>query len=422
MVLTYFYGHCSRRTIFNKVCKGNYFKAYMIYRKLKATGLFTGHMILDESSVLIISAEGEVLDLLRTDEAGEGVETYQGILSPGLVNCHCHLELSHLKGLVPERTGLVDFVFTIITQRHFPEAEIYEAISRAEDDMLTNGIVATGDICNNLLTIPQKQRQRLSYYNFVEVSGWLPQLAEPRFQKSLSYYEDFGQLPMAGNHRSLSPHAPYSVSNELWDLIRPHFKKKTITIHNQETVWEDELFRYGTGDANRMYRMMKFENPSFRPSGKSSLQTYLPLMKESKIILLVHNTYTSREDVKWAKANTVGQQLFFCLCPNANLYIENNLPPIELFREQQCRLVLGTDSLASNYGLDILEEIKTIQRQYPRVPLEEMLQWATLNGAEALQLDGNLGSFDKGKKPGVVLIENTDGRRLTEASRVTRLI
>ena len=118
----------------------------------------------------------------------------------------------------------------------------------------------------------------------------------------------------------------------------------------------------------------------------------------------------------------MGQQLFFCLCPNANLYIENSLPPIELFREQQCKLVLGTDSLASNHGLDILDEIRTIQRQYPQVPLEEMLKWATLNGAEALQLDRNLGSFDKGKKPGVILIENIDGMRLTELSRVRKLI
>ncbi|HMH32763.1 MAG TPA: hypothetical protein VK543_07020, partial [Puia sp.] len=203
----------------------------MIYRKLKATGLFTGHSMLNESAVLIISADGEVLDLLETDEAGEGVETFRGILCPGLVNCHCHLELSHLKGLIPEKTGLVDFVFTVITQRHFPETEIYDAISQAEDNMLANGVVAVGDICNNLLTIPQKQRQRLSYYNFVEVSGWMPQLAEARFQRSRSYYEVFEQLPIVGDQCSLSPHAPYSVSDELWDLMRPYFGKKTVTIH-----------------------------------------------------------------------------------------------------------------------------------------------------------------------------------------------
>src|ERR1700730_17099817 len=73
MLLTYFYGHCSRRTIINKVCKGNYFKAYMTYRKLKATGLFTGHTMLDESAVLIISVEGEVLDLLLAYESDEDV-------------------------------------------------------------------------------------------------------------------------------------------------------------------------------------------------------------------------------------------------------------------------------------------------------------------------------------------------------------
>jgi imidazolonepropionase-like amidohydrolase len=84
------------------------------------------------------------------------------------------------------------------------------------------------------------------------------------------------------------------------------------------------------------------------------------------------------------------------------------LPPLDLFRKNYCNIVLGTDSLASNWSLSILDEMKTIEKKFPQITLEEMLQWATSNGAKALGIDVQLGSFEKGKKPGVVLISEED--------------
>ena len=97
---------------------------------------------------------------------------------------------------------------------------------------------------------------------------------------------------------------------------------------------------------------------------------------------------------------------YWCVCINANLYIENALPPIELIRNNQCKIVLGTDSLASNDALSIVAEMKKIKQHFPSIPLSEILQWATLNGAAALQLEQALGSFEKGKTPGVVLLDD----------------
>lgn len=68
-------------------------------------------------------------------------------------------------------------------------------------------------------------------------------------------------------------------------------------------------------------------------------------------------------------------------------------------------MVLGTDSLASNRSLNILDEMKTIQKNFPEIPLDEILQWATSNGAKALQMDDKLGSFEKGKRAGVNLLD-----------------
>ncbi len=397
----------------------------MSYQKLNADHLFTGTEILDQDHVLITDEKGFIQDIIPAKDAGEDIQTFEGLLSPGFINCHCHLELSHMKGLIPERTGLVDFVFNIVTQRHFPEEEILDAITRAEDEMINNGIVAVGDICNNTLTIPQKSKQRLAYYNFIEVSGWLPQIAELRFNKSKEYYDAFSQLrtpdsglPTPGSRLSLAPHAPYSVSNELWELIAPYFQNKTSCIHNQETDFEDALFINGGGDFIRMYEMMKIDNSFFKPTGKSSLRSYLPKFKGAKNVLLVHDTFIKEADLSFIKflSEQEQQQFFCCLCVNANTYIENALPPVEMMRKQNINITIGTDSLASNWGLSILDELKRIRQHFSSVPISELLQWATINGAKALQLQQSLGSFEKGKKPGVVLIEGLKNGNIAEAS------
>jgi len=94
------------------------------------------------------------------------------------------------------------------------------------------------------------------------------------------------------------------------------------------------------------------------------------------------------------------------MCPNANLYINDQLPAIDLFIKHNCEIVLGTDSLASNHHLSILEEIKTIRERFPNIAADQLLQWATINGAKALQIDKLLGSFEPGKQPGVILCED----------------
>src|SRR5215467_14073007 len=117
----------------------------MNHRKFKADYIFTGEEMLEKNHVLITNGEGVVQDILPAELAGDDLEVFKGILCPGFVNSHCHLELSHLKGLVPEKTGLVDFVLTVVTKRHFAKEIVLDAIAQGEDEMLSNGIVAVGD-------------------------------------------------------------------------------------------------------------------------------------------------------------------------------------------------------------------------------------------------------------------------------------
>ena len=381
--------------------------------------------MLGSEHVLITDENGKVQEIIPFADAGDDIQQLNGVITPGFINCHCHLELSHMKGLIPEHTGLVDFVFKVVTERHFPDEEIADAIFKAEDEMLRNGIVAVGDICNNTSTLPQKLKNRLAYYNFIEVSGWVPSLAQTRFERSNEILNQFSvQLSAFSPQHTLVPHAPYSVSDKLWHLIAPSFLNHTTSIHNQETVFEDDLFLNGSGDFMRMYEMMKMDTSFFQPSGKSSLQSYFSKMRGAKNILLVHDTFTREEDLLFvSRESAVGSQdVYYCLCVNANQYIENALPPVDLLRRYNSDIVIGTDSLASNWSLSILDELKTLAKHFPTIPLHELLQWSTINGAKALQMDDRLGSFEKGKKPGVLVIEELENGRIHQGSKVKRLV
>lgn len=392
----------------------------MQYRKFKADYLFDGAQMLNSGHVLITDIKGKIVNIVTENEAGEGVEVLRGILSPGFINAHCHLELSHLKKIIPQKTGLVNFVIKVVSGRHFPDDDILNAIKNAEAGMLQEGIVAVGDICNNSLSLLQKEKKKLHYYNFIETSGWNPMVAQPRFEKSKAYYDEFIEK---GLKASIVPHAPYSVSGILWGKITPFFSGKVVTIHNQETKLEDQFFLKGAREFAKMYKMMKIDNSFYIPKKVRSLETYFKNFSKASSVILVHNTFTKQADVDYINQNRSPDQIIsFCLCANANLYIENRLPPAKMLMQNKCNIVVGTDSLASNQQLSILEELKTIAKKFSHITTETLLQWATINGAKALQMDGTLGSFEKGKKPGIVLITNATDKKFTQSSVAGKIL
>ncbi len=389
-----------------------------------------------QDQVLITDLKGVVADMVSEKEAGDSIEKLNGILSPGFINAHCHLELSHLKGHIPKHTGLIDFILKVVNERHlayrqagFDEAEIWVAIETAENVMLQNGIVAVGDICNNTLTIPQKNKGRLHYHNFIESGGFIPAFAKDRFEKSMLILNEYRTMandqPIGSFRRStINPHAPYSVSPEMFAMINDLPNNNLLTIHNQETDAENEFFEKGTGDFLRLYQQMGIDISFFKPTGKTSLQNWLPHFTKGQSIILVHNVSTSANDLLFEKLQTSNYKLqsFFCLCPNANLYISNTLPDVEMLMQHTENIVLGTDSLASNHELNIMAEIKILQQHFREIDLVTFLKWATSNGARALNMDTMLGSFEKGKQPGLVLIEGVNGLNVTTNTLAKRIL
>lgn len=390
---------------------GSYLSASRVY-PVSAPSLKNG--------VIALADDGTIIAVLTADEAEEqeirGIKYYDGVLVPGLINTHCHLELSHLAGKIAEHTGLPGFVQQVMQQREASSAEIEEAMIRADAEMYANGIVAVGDISNQAISRSVKLQSGLYYHTFVEAMGFNPVRAAEIIEKAGQVKDTFAPLKA-----TIVPHAPYSVSEALFKEIfhTSGAENDTVSIHNQETPDENAFFEQGTGHFLKLYEFLGLDISFFKPAGKSSLQTYLPFLSTLPKTLLVHNTFTSKADLEFA--GSLHPNLYWCLCPNANLYIENRLPDVQLLKDAGVKITLGTDSLASNHQLSILAEMSILQEQ-KGLPFDDLLLWATLNGAGFLGVDLQFGSFDSGKKPGINLIEDLDEGRITAQTRIRRLV
>jgi cytosine/adenosine deaminase-related metal-dependent hydrolase len=378
--------------------------------KFQGTALFNGQQLLPGSMVLILSDKGKVLDIVHESVAGEGVQQLNGLISPGFVNTHCHLELSHMAGMIPEGTGLPTFLTSVMEKRGQPDAAAQQAaMQQAATAMWESGISAIGDICNGTVTLDFKKDTPIYYHSFIECMGFVPGAAQNRYAYSLDILRQFREINGPGHACSIVPHAPYSVSENLFSLLADTPDNTPISIHNQECEAENTLYQDKTGAFLDFYTHFGMDASAFTAPGTNSLPAWLPWFKHLPV-LLVHNTYTTASDIAFTRENALNA--YWCLCPQANLYIEKRLPDIALLRSQACTITLGTDSLASNHQLSIWQEIQTIRQHYPAIALEEILQWATLNGAQALGIDHTYGSFEKGKQPGMVLIGEKESRRI----------
>lgn len=379
---------------------------------LTATRIHNGKHWLPEGTVIELSEDGTIM-ALHDYTPGMDVQSHNGIICPGFVNTHCHLELSHMKGQLPEHTGLVPFLRNVaVLRNNYTQEQKITARSAAFSHMLANGIVAVGDIANTADTIDLRETDKIHFHTFVEAIGF-SETPSLQFEQAQSVLQQFaGQKQVKKiTRQSMVPHAPYSVSRQLFSLIDKLDENALLSVHNQECRAEDEYYLLKEGEIRDLLKAVGINDDFFIPSGKSSLQTYLQWLSPAHPVIFVHNTFTGRVDIEVAQ--TLLENVYWCLCPNANLYIENTLPDIPMLVEECKNICIGTDSLASNNSLSVFAELLTIKQHYPSLDWEVLLRWATFNGARALQLDNIIGSIDPGKAPGLLLINPEVDERVT---------
>jgi aminodeoxyfutalosine deaminase len=353
--------------------------------------LHNGLLVLDDQNKLEAILENEQIDSVPKDK----IECFAGALVPGFVNAHCHLELSYLKNKIPEKKGLDGFIKAIELHKSDVIELIEQAAYDADAAMYRNGIVAVGDICNTAHTVSVKNKSALYYHNFIETYAFNPGKANTVFNQAQIIQQTYLNNNLVA---SITPHAPYSVSYELFKLIDT-MNANIISMHNQESEAENTLFQSKSGKLLDRLNYFGIPTNHFKATGLNALASVIPYLNPQHVFILVHNTVSTAIDIEWM--NNYANHVYWCFCPKANLYIENQLPNYELFKSNHCKITIGTDSLASNNSLDIQDEIKTILRHNKHYDLSDLIEAACINGAKALKIDNKYGSFEIGKQPGV---------------------
>lgn len=378
-------------------------------RKISAHYIFTNVSFPLKFGILHIDDNGKIIDIIDTrgnlkEEAN--LEFYNGIICPGFVNTHCHLELSHIKNQIPIHAGLVNFIKQVIKERGTKTLEEKtQAIQSADKEMVKNGIIAVSDVSNNLDSLNTKLKSNIYYHTFFEIFGSNEEKAGEIYTNAINYINQFKKNNQSC---SLSPHATYSVSKNLFQLIhkRNLEKQDILSIHNQESQKENDLFQQKNNDLKEFISSAGTSNLFDHCQSQSPLQSVFQFINNALKVLLVHNTFTTEKDLKYIQPHQ--DNVYWVLCPNSNLYIENTLPPVNLIRKYSKNIAIGTDSYASNTTLSVLEELKTISSHFTDVGFEELIKWGTLNGAKALNISDRFGSLEIGKTPGIILLKDID--------------
>ncbi len=348
----------------------------------------------------IVSVESGSQDIDRM----ANTEHYSGIMMAGMVNAHCHLELSYLRGKISEGGGFASFASQIGKVRtQSTMEERLRAIEEADREMAREGIVAVGDIVNGESSFMTKSRSGIKYRNFAELFG-LNTLDASSVESLLSY-----------DNTSLTLHSTYSLNSAIFRSVAQEISNTPLSIHFMESADEQNLYD-GCGSLHDWYRRMGFKC-DFLHHG-SPARRLVESVPADRSVMLVHCCMVRQEDIDLIM-NHFTAPIYWVLSPRSNDYISRIEPPVELLRRNSLNICVGTDSLASNRSLSMIEELK----MFGDVPLAERLDWATRQGAAALGLE-TMGEIEVGKRPGVMILSGVDygSMALTDNSRIEVII
>lgn len=374
----------------------------------------------DEGYVLKMGAAREL-----NPPALSVAEYFPGAIVPGFVNTHSHIELSHLKGAFSKGSGMSGFINQINSLRDsVDKSGRINAIETEMRGLYRQGVSAMADISNCNESFECKSHSPIYTRTFLEVFGTDPKEADMIVEGALELCREAEEMDLDA---APTPHSCYTMSPELLRAASvAGIKSGYLSYHSQESRQEEDLIRYGTGELAENYKGRGLPTPPV--TGTSALVYFIDNLKKVMRVpirghvLLVHNVAIDEESIdyalEWLKSP------YFAVCPLSNIFIHNQLPPLELMRRKGLKITVGTDSLSSNDLLSMVAEMKCIQDHFPEIPFDEILKWATRNGAEFLGKEELLGSFEAGKKPGIVNIEGFDVQkmRLTDKSVSVRIL
>jgi aminodeoxyfutalosine deaminase len=311
------------------------------------------------------------------------VVEHGGVLLPGLVNAHLHLELSHLR--VPGGDGLVPWIRRLMAARTPTDLDTARAAACA---MAERGTVACVDISND--------------------GGSAPLFADAGIEARVLHERIAPRgEPPPSTVRGLTEtaHAAYSCGLAALRTLAARNRGQLASIHVEEDPAEADWLVDGTGPLGEFLRE-RDALPSVGPPGDRPVAWLDSLGVLGPGTLLVHLTVADSDSL----ARAAQRGCIAVLCPRSNQHISGRLPPVGGIRAAGLRAALGTDSLASCPTLDVLGDVQALARA--GVEPEWLVRAATAGGAEAVAAP-HLGALSVGKRPGLVLLGD-DARGLRD--------
>jgi cytosine/adenosine deaminase-related metal-dependent hydrolase len=350
-----------------------------------------------------VTLEGERITAVGDRAPADAASLGNVAILPALVNAHTHLELSYLHGRVPPSTSFNDWVMVLMAlRRDHPDPAapaIIEAARHAIAHARASGTGLFGDVSNTLVTVPLLRDAGMAAHVFYELIGFSHPDPVGRVREARAA-ADAAAINAGGVRVSLAPHAPYSVSSELFIAIRSDVDAhpgSVTTVHLGESAAEVELLRQGSGPARVMLERLGVWSNEWQIPGVSSSEYVAALGFLGADSLVVHGVQFTREDL--ARVKTAGSPLVSC--PRSNTYVGVGAPPLESFYTAGVPVAFGTDSLASVADLNMFAELAEARRIAPTVSARELLRSATLTGAQALRLRRRLREH-RGREAGSV--------------------
>ena len=374
------------------------------------------NLILSAETVLPISAkpvadsavavsDGKILEIdkpaLLTKKYSnfKHVRLGKGILLPGFINGHIHLELGWIQPHIGNFSNFTEWLAQIITAK-----KTHKLTTRALQDSVIKGI--SSQLNCGVTTVGEISSFGGADIPVLKNSGLRSVIFEELFDKDTDFVKDRKYNCEGLMETRPFPHAPYSCSPALLKEVYRLAKKTGIPtgIHLGESPDETDFIRQKTNSfENKIFPLIE-KNNFKRPQAKNPLDYFSKYNKGLKLkSTIIHAVQLKKDDVDLIKKKPVG----VVLCPRSNLFLKVGIPPLKYLIKLK-RLGLGTDGLSSNYNLDFFEEMTALHLLLSKFMGKDAsfqtVYCATLGGARSLFIEENTGSIEPGKEADLIFL------------------
>jgi aminodeoxyfutalosine deaminase len=330
----------------------------------------------------------------------EVVDWGSALIMPGLINAHTHLELTSAHSRLRQFSSFTDWIAQLIRLRKsWTAGQIVDSLTEGVRLSLASGVTLVGDITSiGATNTPDSFKLRRMF--FEEVLA----LAPERSDEILSNLNFEPVNTDAGlSVHCLSPHAPYSVSGELYqgsaELARK--ERRLLATHVAETTAELQFLCDGTGEFREFLDSMNLLPADWKPPGVHPIAYLDSLGVLGNACILIHCNYLDEQSI--ARISNSGSSVVYC--PRSHHFFGHENHPVRSLLDAGINVALGTDSLASNDSLSILDEMRFLFKTRKDIRAEEVFRLATLNGAAALGFGGDLGCLNRGYWADMTVLE-----------------